>query len=112
MLTFFLALMVVILFLLGVFSLFTSVEPKSSSSDSFECGLEMINSNRTPFHIHYFLVGVMFLIFDIEFVVSLPLVFFYAPIGVWLVVWGVYFFILFLGLILEISLGTIDWKVA
>nr|AYC65827.1 NADH dehydrogenase subunit 3 [Bovicola caprae] len=106
----FLMSLAVLSFLLVISSLFFLSEPQSGVSDSFECGLEMINSNRIPFHIHYFLVGVLFLIFDIEFVSSLPLAFFWESSVVWHGVWGSYFFLMFIGLVLEVFLGTIEWK--
>nr|AYC65830.1 NADH dehydrogenase subunit 3 [Bovicola bovis] len=102
--------LVVLIALTLASSLFFLQEPQMGSSDPFECGLETTSSNRTPFHVHYFLVGVLFLIFDIEFVCSLPMAFYFDSISTWLTVWGAYFLLMFVGLLLEVSLGTIEWK--
>jgi NADH-quinone oxidoreductase subunit A len=39
----------------------------------YECGFEPFdNSTRLPFDVHFYLVGILFLIFDIEIVIIFP----------------------------------------
>nr|AUJ22070.1 NADH dehydrogenase subunit 3 [Tettigades chilensis] len=42
-------------------------------SSPFECGFDPISSPRIPFSSHFFLIAVIFLVFDVELVVIMPL---------------------------------------
>ena len=40
--------------------------------DSFECGIESLGNARLPFAIKYFLVAILFVLFDIEVIFMYP----------------------------------------
>ena len=40
--------------------------------ESFECGIEPIGSSRSPFNIKYFLVAILFVLFDVEVIFMYP----------------------------------------
>ena len=77
----------------------------------FECGFDPKSSARVPFSVRFFLLAVIFLIFDVEIALLLP-----APLVVgssydFSVVFGVFFFvfILVVGLGHEWNQGSLDW---
>jgi len=40
--------------------------------ESFECGIEPKGNARAPFHIKYFLVAILFVLFDVEVIFMYP----------------------------------------
>lgn len=51
------------------------VSPKVLDSEkvsSYECGFEPFNNARSTFDVHFYVVGVLFLIFDLEIAYILP----------------------------------------
>src|SRR5215203_6015966 len=52
-----------------------SLGPKRKSKtklDSFECGIEAKGNARVPFNIKYFLVAILFVLFDVEVIFMYP----------------------------------------
>lgn len=84
--------------------------------DVYECGIPLLTTGRTRFAIHFYLVAIMFLIFDLETLVLLP----------WAVVFNtliekytwvlpvssilLFLFILIVGFIYEIKKGAMKWE--
>lgn len=82
---------------------------------AFECGFDPISSSRIPFSLPYFLVALLFLVFDMEIVllicscVRINVVYhFLTSMGLFLCLGFCY--ILFGGLIHEINEGSLVWK--
>jgi NADH-quinone oxidoreductase subunit A len=40
--------------------------------EAFECGIESIGNARVPFHIKYFIVAILFVLFDVEVIFMYP----------------------------------------
>ena len=76
----------------------------------YECGFEPIGPTRVSFSLRFFLVAVIFLVFDLEVVLLFPCVL--VRNGVWLfffMVW-IFLFLIGLGLGYEWNEGALDWK--
>lgn len=69
-----LVIIVTILLVLASFALAPSAETAEKSS-SYECGFEPFGDARTNFDVHFYLVGILFLIFDLEIVFLYPWVY-------------------------------------
>lgn len=46
--------------------------PDAEKTSAYECGFEPFGDARDTFDIHFYLVGIIFIIFDIEIVFLLP----------------------------------------
>lgn len=60
----------IIINVLSIF--FTEKTPSEEKVSSYECGFDPIHSPGQPFSIKFFLIGILFLIFDLEIVYLFP----------------------------------------
>nr|ARH53889.1 NADH dehydrogenase subunit 3 [Hygrotus nigrolineatus] len=79
----------------------------------FECGFDPINSARLPFSLQFFLIAVIFLIFDVEIALLLPMIMIYkiSNIKMLLMLSFFFIFILLIGLYHEWNQGALNWKI-
>nr|QKY63799.1 NADH dehydrogenase subunit 3 [Triatoma dimidiata] len=77
----------------------------------FECGFDPKSSSRMPFSIQFFLIAVLFLIFDIEIVIILPMIITLktSSLMTWFTTVTVFITILLAGLYHEWNNGVLDW---
>nr|YP_003204688.1 NADH dehydrogenase subunit 3 [Evania appendigaster]ACL36005.1 NADH dehydrogenase subunit 3 [Evania appendigaster] len=80
-------------------------------SSPFECGFNNFKSSRLPFSIQFFIISIIFLIFDVEITVILPLVpaLNHLSLSAWLNITSTLFFILIMGLYTEWQDGSLKW---
>nr|QOL00679.1 NADH dehydrogenase subunit 3 [Menglacris maculata] len=80
-------------------------------SSPFECGFDPKSSARMPFSLRFFLIAVIFMIFDVEIALILPIVIIMKSSNI--MIWTVssMFFILVLlgGLYHEWNQGALQW---
>ena len=78
----------------------------------FECGFDPKGSARVPFSIRFFVLAVIFLVFDIEIALLIPLPIMMGGNLLVEILFGVLVFlvILILGLVHEWREGSLDWR--
>lgn len=99
------------LLLLGLNVLLAPSRPDESKVSPYECGFSVIQGQtRSVFHIHFYLVSMLFLIFDLEIVLLFPLaVSLYQVNTFGFSVAILFFFVLTIGFVLEIGSGAIKF---
>nr|YP_010954686.1 NADH dehydrogenase subunit 3 [Dorcus davidis]WMW30071.1 NADH dehydrogenase subunit 3 [Dorcus davidis] len=80
-------------------------------SSPFECGFDPKSSPRLPFSLQFFLIAMIFLIFDVEITLLVPLISILKISKIfWF--WGIasfFMFILLIGLYHEWNQGALEW---
>nr|ATD52992.1 NADH dehydrogenase subunit 3 [Cicadula sp. EMHAU-2015-Zz052713] len=103
------------LLLLLMMSLILMVSKKSINDmqklTPFECGFNPMSYSRLPFSIHFFMIAVIFLIFDIEIILIMPMIITIKTslTKYWLMTSVTFILILIMGLIHEWKNGMINW---
>ncbi|WP_026897673.1 NADH-quinone oxidoreductase subunit A [Daejeonella oryzae] len=90
------------------------IGPKRKTKDklvSFESGIESIGNARQPFSIKYFLVAILFVLFDVEVIFMYPWAVNFRDFGVnGLIEMFIFIGTLLLGFIYIIKKGALDWE--
>jgi len=100
-----------ILIILSLF-LATKLNLNREKASPFECGFDSNSSSRLPFSLRFFLVTIVFLIFDVEIVILLPCVksLIFSNLIYWWGVLSIFISILLIGLFHEWNQGALNWS--
>nr|WJK72299.1 NADH dehydrogenase subunit 3 [Crocothemis servilia servilia] len=81
-------------------------------SSPFECGFDPFNKSRIPFSLRFFLIAVIFLIFDVEIAILLPMIesLKTSSMDSWSLVSVIFIVILLVGLYHEWNQGALEWS--
>lgn len=100
---------ILVLILLGLNLLLAVHRPDAEKVSPYECGFSPVyGQTRNPFSISFYLVGILFLVFDIEILFVYPLassLYSVQSYGFWILV--IFFLILTLGFIYEFASGAL-----
>uniref|UniRef100_A0A6H0N3B9 NADH-ubiquinone oxidoreductase chain 3 n=1 Tax=Cnemoplites australis TaxID=2547837 RepID=A0A6H0N3B9_9CUCU len=99
----------ILVVMLNLISKKTFIDREKSSP--FECGFDPKTQARLPFSLQFFLVAVIFLIFDVEITLLLPMIKTLTISSMLSYTFTVLFFliILIIGLFHEWNQGALDW---
>lgn len=95
----------------GVGRLLSPKHPDSEKNSPYECGFSAFESAHIPFDVRFYLVAILFIIFDLETAFFFPWVLVLRKIG-WC---GFYSMMIFLGLLVigfiyEWKRGALEWE--
>ena len=77
----------------------------------YECGCEPIGTARERFPIKFYMIAMLFILFDIEAVFLYPWAILYEKLGLFgLVEMGIFVVILFVGYIYVWKKGALEWE--
>ena len=100
-------------FVVGTMFVTHKIGPKRVTKDKltpFESGIEVVGNARTPISIKYFLVAILFVLFDVEVIFMYPwAVNFKALGGSGMIEMFIFMATLLLGFIYIIKKGALDW---
>lgn len=85
--------------------------PYAEKMAAFECGFEAFENARMRFDVRYYLVAILYILFDIEVAFMFPWAVVYKDLGMYgFWVMAVFLFILTVGFIYEWKKGALEWE--
>tara|TARA_Y100000748_G_C15248460_1_gene391902 strand:+ start:140 stop:508 length:369 start_codon:yes stop_codon:yes gene_type:complete len=91
--------------------LFSPKKPDPEKLSAYECGFEPFNDSRMQFDVRFYLVAILFIIFDLEIAFLFPWAISLGKIGLLgFISMMIFLFILTVGFIYEWKKGALDWE--
>ena len=85
--------------------------PDPEKLSAYECGFEPFNDSRMEFDVRFYLVAILFIIFDLEIAFLFPWAISLGNIGgLGFISMMIFLFILTIGFIYEWKKGALDWE--
>jgi NADH-quinone oxidoreductase subunit A len=86
-------------------------KPDAEKLSSYECGFAPFSDSRKPFDVRFYLVAILFIIFDLEVTFLFPWAISLGAIG-WYGFWSMMVFlgVLTVGFIYEWKKGALEWE--
>jgi len=91
--------------------IFSPKNPDPEKLSAYECGFEAFSDSRMEFDVRFYLVAILFIIFDLEIAFLFPWAITLGKIGI-IGFWSmmIFLFILTVGFIYEWKKGALDWE--
>ena len=98
-------------FLVGLSHLLGPRKKKPGKLDPYECGVPILSNSRERFSVHFYLVAILFILFDIETVFLIPWAVLYRSLGpAGLVEMGIFLGVVIFGLTYVWRRGALEWE--
>nr|YP_010238577.1 NADH dehydrogenase subunit 3 [Cephenemyia stimulator]QTE20634.1 NADH dehydrogenase subunit 3 [Cephenemyia stimulator] len=100
-----------VMFIASILSKKSLIDREKSSP--FECGFDPKSSSRLPFSLRFFLITIIFLIFDVEIALLLPIILImnFSNLIIWTLTSLTFILILLIGLYHEWNQGMLNWSI-
>ncbi|HQU15436.1 MAG: NADH-quinone oxidoreductase subunit A [Chromatiales bacterium 21-64-14] len=86
-------------------------KPDSAKLSAYECGFEAFEDSRMKFDVRYYLVAILFIIFDLEIAFLFPWAIVLHRIGLFgFMAMAMFLGILVIGFIYEWKKGALEWE--
>jgi len=86
-------------------------KPDEAKNSPFECGFEAFEDSRMKFDVRYYLVAILFIIFDLEIAFLVPWAIVIEDIGLFgMLSMGIFLGVLVIGFIYEWKKGALEWE--
>ncbi|MDR1372223.1 MAG: NADH-quinone oxidoreductase subunit A [Dysgonamonadaceae bacterium] len=111
---FFVVLVTAVFMVLAALYLAVWMAPKSTNAlkgEPYECGIQTRGPSWAQFKVGYYLIAILFLVFDVETVLLFPWATIFKSVGVdGLILVSFFIIILALGLVYAWKKGALEWK--
>ena len=85
--------------------------PESEKLSPYECGFEAFEDARMQFDVRYYLIAILFIVFDLEIAFVFPWAVIFRDLGVTgLVEMGIFLGLLVLGFVYVWKKGALEWE--
>nr|YP_007517102.1 NADH dehydrogenase subunit 3 [Procecidochares utilis]AGG10665.1 NADH dehydrogenase subunit 3 [Procecidochares utilis] len=108
---------IILMILVNIIMFISTILSKKMINDReknspFECGFDPKSSSRLPFSLRFFLITIIFLIFDVEITLILPMIMVIklSNIFMWSLTSIIFITILIIGLYHEWNQGMLNWS--
>ena len=95
-----------------IFSNYLGPKRSSESKDkNFECGIESVGNARIPFSVKYFLVAILFVLFDVEVIFLYPWAVNFKELGMdGMIKMVIFMLLLLVGFFYIIKKKALEWE--
>jgi len=94
----------------GLGRYFSRHHDDAAKRSAYECGFDAFEDTRMKFDVRYYLVAILFIVFDLEIAFLFPWAVALGKIGLFgLIAMGIFLAILVVGFIYEWKKGALEW---
>jgi NADH-quinone oxidoreductase subunit A len=94
----------------GLGRLFARNHDDPAKRSPYECGFEAFEDSRAKFDVRYYLVAILFIVFDLEIAFLFPWAVAIGKLGLFgLIAMGIFLAVLVVGFIYEWKKGALEW---